>query len=131
MYLKASNLTKKYNQVTAVLNVSFSVKQGELLTILGPSGCGKTTILRAIGGFLKLDNGSIILDNIDITNLPPEDRPVSTVFQSYGLFPHMSVLENVIYGLKFEGILLTGWCKSEECINICRLGKISSMILVI
>lgn len=104
MFLKANNLTKKYNQVTAVLNVSFSVKQGELLTILGPSGCGKTTILRAIGGFLKLDNGSIILDNTDITNLPPEDRPVSTVFQSYGLFPHMSVLENVIYGLKFEGI---------------------------
>lgn len=104
MFLKACNLTKKYNQKPAVSNVSFEVNEGELLTILGPSGCGKTTILRAIGGFLKLDEGSIVLDNIDITNLPPEERPVSTVFQSYGLFPHMTVLENVIYGLKFEGI---------------------------
>ena len=104
MFLEISNLTKKYNKKTVVSNVSFSVKEGELLTILGPSGCGKTTILRSLGGFLKLDGGKIILDGIDITTLPPEERPVSTVFQSYGLFPHMTVLENVIYGLKFTGI---------------------------
>lgn len=104
MFLEVKNLTKKYNEKTVVSNVSFGVEEGELLTILGPSGCGKTTILKALGGFLKFDSGSIILDNIDITAIPPEERPVSTVFQSYGLFPHMSVLENVMYGLKFKGI---------------------------
>lgn len=104
MFLEVNNLTKKYNDKTVVSNVSFEIEEGELLTILGPSGCGKTTILRALGGFLKLDGGNIILDGNDITTMPPEDRPVSTVFQSYGLFPHMTVLENVIYGLKFKNI---------------------------
>lgn len=103
MFLEVCNLTKKYNGKTVVSNVSFGIVEGELLTILGPSGCGKTTILRALGGFLQLDGGNIKLDGIDITALPPEERPVSTVFQSYGLFPHMTVLENVIYGLKFNG----------------------------
>lgn len=103
MFLEVKNLTKKYNKKTVVSNVSFEVAEGELLTILGPSGCGKTTVLRALGGFLKLDGGEIILDGVTITTLPPEERPVSTVFQSYGLFPHMRVLENVIYGLKFKG----------------------------
>lgn len=104
MFLEVHNLTKKYNGKTVVSDVSFGIEEGELLTILGPSGCGKTTILRALGGFLKLDGGNIILDGNDITAIPPEDRSVSTVFQSYGLFPHMTVLENVIYGLKFIGI---------------------------
>lgn len=104
MFLEVRNLTKKYNEKTVVSDVSFGIEEGELLTILGPSGCGKTTILRALGGFLQLEGGKIILDGIDITALPPEERPVSTVFQSYGLFPHISVLENVVYGLKFIGI---------------------------
>jgi len=104
MFLEVKNLTKKYNKKTVVSDVSFGVEEGELLTILGPSGCGKTTVLRALGGFLKLDRGEIILDGVDITTIPPEERPVSTVFQSYGLFPHMRVLDNVIYGLKFAGI---------------------------
>lgn len=104
MFLEVRNLTKKYNKKTVVSNISFEVKEGELLTILGPSGCGKTTILRALGGFLKPDAGNIILDGVNITAMAPEERPVSTVFQSYGLFPHMTVLENVIYGLKFIGI---------------------------
>lgn len=103
MFLEVRNLTKKYGEKTVVSNVSFRIKEGELLTILGPSGCGKTTILRAFGGFLKLDGGSMFLDGVNITNMPPEERPVSTVFQSYGLFPHMTVLDNVVYGLKFIG----------------------------
>ena len=73
------------------------------MCILGSSGCGKTTTLNMIGGFLKPDGGRVLLDGQDITALPPERRPVSTVFQSYGLFPHMSVLQNVTYGLKFRG----------------------------
>lgn len=104
MFIEVCNLTKKYADKTAVQDVSFGIKEGELLTILGPSGCGKTTILKALGGFIKLDGGKIILDGIDITCIPPEERFVSTVFQSYGLFPHMTVLENVIYGLKFKNI---------------------------
>ena len=73
------------------------------MCILGSSGCGKTTTLNMIGGFLSPDSGRVLLDGQDITALPPERRPVSTVFQSYGLFPHMSVLQNVTYGLKFRG----------------------------
>lgn len=77
--------------------------KGEILCLLGSSGCGKTTTLRMIGGFLESDEGKVIVDGEDITKLWPEERPVSTVFQSYALFPHMTVIENVIYGLKFQG----------------------------
>ncbi|MDD2494020.1 MAG: ABC transporter ATP-binding protein [Tissierellia bacterium] len=120
MFLEISNLTKKYNNKTVVSNVSFGVEEGELLTILGPSGCGKTTILKALGGFVKSDDGKVILDGIDITDFPAEERPVSTVFQSYGLFPHMSVIDNVIYGLKFIGIKR----KEAEKIGIEMLKKV-------
>lgn len=104
MFLEIQNMTKKYGEKTAVDNVSFSLEEGRLLTLLGPSGCGKTTILRAIGGFLKLDQGSILLNGQDISPISPEEREVATVFQSYGLFPNMKVYENVAYGLKFRGI---------------------------
>ena len=86
-----------------VKDLSLTLEKGKLLCILGSSGCGKTTTLNMIGGFLTPDSGSILLDGQDLTKLPPERRPVSTVFQSYGLFPHMTLLENVIYGLKFRG----------------------------
>jgi len=86
-----------------VNDLNLSLEKGQLLCILGGSGCGKTTTLNMIGGFLTPDAGTIHLDGMDITNLPPERRPVATVFQSYGLFPHMTVLQNVIYGLKFKG----------------------------
>lgn len=103
MLIKVDNLTKKFNDLVAVDNLSFQAKKGEFICLLGPSGCGKTTALRMIGGFLKPDRGQIIIDGENITNVPPEKRPVSTVFQSYALFPHMTVMENVIYGLKFKG----------------------------
>lgn len=104
MFLEIKNITKEYGEKTAVDNVSFPLEEGRLLTLLGPSGCGKTTILRAIGGFLKLDQGSILLNGQDISPISPEEREVATVFQSYGLFPNMKVYENVAYGLKFRGI---------------------------
>ncbi|GFN36129.1 ABC transporter ATP-binding protein [Tepidimicrobium xylanilyticum] len=103
MFVKLENVTKTFNEVIAVDRLSFKVEKGQIMCLLGPSGCGKTTTLKSIGGFLKINSGRIIIDGQDITNLPPEIRPTSTVFQSYALFPHMTVLQNVIYGLKFKG----------------------------
>ena len=103
MYLELKNLHKRFDKELVVDDLNLSLEKGQLLCILGGSGCGKTTTLNMIGGFLTPDAGTIHLDGVDITNLPPERRPVATVFQSYGLFPHMTVLQNVIYGLKFKG----------------------------
>ena len=103
MYLELDRLSKQFDGKYAVHDLSLGLEEGGLLCILGSSGCGKTTTLNMIGGFLKPDGGRVLLDGQDITALSPERRPVSTVFQSYGLFPHMSVLQNVTYGLKFRG----------------------------
>ncbi len=103
MYLKINNLVKVFNNVKVVDNINLELEKGKLLCLLGPSGCGKTTTLKIIGGFLKQDKGNILIENEDISKISPENRPVSTVFQSYALFPHMNVIENIIYGLKFKG----------------------------
>ena len=104
MFLELNHLSKSFGGKNVVRDLSLGLDQGELLCILGPSGCGKTTTLNMIGGFLTPDGGSILLDGQDLTRLPPERRPVSTVFQSYGLFPHMTALQNVCYGLKFRSL---------------------------
>lgn len=101
MFLEVKNISKKYEDKYAIKDVSFSLEKGKFLCLLGPSGSGKSTILHSIGGFIK-HKGEIILDGKSIKNLSPEDRDVSTVFQSFGLFPHMNVLKNVMYGLKFK-----------------------------
>ena len=101
MFLEVKNISKKYEDKYAIRDVSFSLDKGKFLCLLGPSGSGKSTILHSIGGFIKHE-GEIILDGKSIKNLSPEDRDVSTVFQSFGLFPHMNVLKNVMYGLKFK-----------------------------
>ena len=104
MYLELSHLKKSFGEKTVVQDLSLCMERGELLCILGSSGCGKTTTLNMIGGFLAPDSGRVLLDGEDITAIPPERRPVTTVFQAYGLFPHMTVLQNVLYGLKFQRI---------------------------
>ncbi|WP_129407824.1 ABC transporter ATP-binding protein [Marinitoga lauensis] len=106
--LRLENVTKifydkKYNtEVIAVNNSSFEIQPGELITLLGPSGCGKTTTLRMVAGFELPTKGKIYIGNEDITYLPPNKRDTATVFQSYGLFPHMTVFDNVAYGLKLK-----------------------------
>jgi len=96
-------VTKAYGQVIAVRQVSFVVEAGSLVTLLGPSGCGKTTTLRLIAGLEMVTSGRILIGGDDVTRLPATDRDVSMVFQSYALFPHMTVLENVCYGLRASG----------------------------
>jgi spermidine/putrescine transport system ATP-binding protein len=94
------DLTKLYGSFVALENVSLDIRDNEFFTLLGPSGCGKTTLLRAIAGFEKVSEGRIELFGEEIENLAPHQRPVNTVFQHYALFPHMTVSENIAYGLK-------------------------------
>lgn len=96
------NLTKKFSKNEGVENINLCVKEHELLTLLGPSGCGKTTILRAIGGFNQIDSGRILLDGKEIQDLQPEKRPTGMVFQSYNLWPHMTVYENMAFGMQIR-----------------------------
>lgn len=98
--LELRNITKQFDDYLAVDDVSISIKQGEFFTLLGPSGCGKTTLLRMIAGFEHPDSGSILLEGRDIKHLNPEDRPLHTVFQSYALFPHKTVWDNIAFPLK-------------------------------
>lgn len=101
MYLEIKNLSKTYGANKVLDNININLEKGKFLCLLGPSGSGKSTILHSIGGFIDFD-GQIILDGEDISYLEPNDRKVSTVFQSLGLFSHMTVLNNVMYGLKFN-----------------------------
>ncbi len=95
-------IVKHYGDVLAVAGVSQVIPGGEFFTMLGPSGCGKTTTLRLIAGFERLDEGAIRLDGDDVSRRPPHKRPVNTVFQSYALFPHMTVADNVAFGLRYQ-----------------------------
>lgn len=100
MYLSLKNISKKYKDKEILKNISFDIKEGELVCILGPSGCGKTTLLNIIGGFISDFSGDVLLSDENINNIPPEKREIATVFQSYGLFTHKNVIDNVSYGLK-------------------------------
>lgn len=101
MFLQLKGLKKIYEDEKGLKNLDLEIEEGSFVTLLGPSGCGKTTTLNLLGGFIQPDSGHILLEGEDITGLPPERRPVSTVFQSYALFPHLNVLDNVCYGLRF------------------------------
>ena len=102
--LEIVNMTKLYKTGDGVRDINLSVEKGELVTLLGPSGCGKTTILRTIGGFIELNDGDIRIDGKSIIALPPEKRPTAMVFQSYNLWPHMTVYDNMEFGLKLRKI---------------------------
>ncbi|AGH38002.1 Spermidine/putrescine import ATP-binding protein PotA [Bibersteinia trehalosi USDA-ARS-USMARC-188] len=102
--IELRSITKRYGEKTIIDGLDLTINDGEFLTILGPSGCGKTTVLRLIAGFEELTDGAIILDGQDVSDIPAEQRPVNTVFQSYALFPHMTIFENVAFGLRMQKV---------------------------
>jgi iron(III) transport system ATP-binding protein len=116
------NIWKSFDGKNILKDINIEIKDGELFTFLGPSGCGKTTLLRILAGFEKPDSGSIEINKEDITDLIPEKRSISMVFQNYALFPHMNVFENVSYGLRIRGIKeKVRKEKAEHCLKMVRL----------
>jgi spermidine/putrescine transport system ATP-binding protein len=98
------SVTKRFGELTAVDSIDLDIAEGEFFTMLGPSGCGKTTTLRMIAGFEEVTAGRLAIDDVDMLGIPPHKRPTNTVFQSYALFPHLSVKENVAFGLRRKGV---------------------------
>jgi putrescine transport system ATP-binding protein len=103
-YVRIERITKKFGDFTAVNDVSLKIYKGEIFCLLGGSGCGKTTLLRVLAGFEEPTSGSVFIDGQDMAGIPPYERPVNMMFQSYALFPHMTVERNVAFGLEQEGI---------------------------
>ena len=103
-YLVTENLVKRFDEVVAVDEVSLSIGKGEIFALLGSSGCGKSTLLRMLAGFEQPTSGRILLGGQDVAHLPPYERPINMMFQSYALFPHLDVWENIAFGLKREGL---------------------------
>ncbi len=121
--IRFENITKRYGKVVAVDNVNLEIREGEFFALLGPSGCGKTTLLRMLAGFETPTEGRVFIDGQDVASLPPNKRPVNMVFQSYAVFPHMKVADNVAYGLKMDGVE-GGEVKRrvEEALELVKLG---------
>ena len=112
--IEVNNLVKTYGDVYALKNVDLKIADGEYFVLLGPSGGGKTTLLRSIGGFIRPDSGNVIIKGQNVDNLPPDKRPTSMVFQGFALFPHMSVSQNIGYGLKLKSIEKEISCEPKE-----------------
>src|SRR2546428_644390 len=104
MRIAVENLTKRFGALAAVSRVSLSIREGEMFTLLGPSGCGKTTLLRLLAGFYTADEGEIRFGDRVVNDVPPHERGIGMVFQNYALWPHMTVSENVSYGLKLRKV---------------------------
>src|SRR5579875_2188272 len=103
-HVKLDGLTKRFADVTAVDGISLEIEGGEFFSLLGPSGCGKTTTLRMTAGFEAPTSGRILLDGVDVARLAPHRRNVNTVFQSYALFPFLTVAENVAFGMRYRSV---------------------------
>ena len=121
-----SNVVKTFGTFTALHGVSLTIKDNAFFTLLGPSGCGKTTLLRLIAGFEDVTSGEIRLFGDTIARLEPNLRPVNTVFQNYALFPHMSVIDNVAFGLKMQGAdLATRRARAGKMLEMVHLSALS------
>ena len=103
-FISIRNVSRRFGDVVAVDNLSLDIERGELFCLLGASGCGKTTLLRMLAGFERVDEGVIEIDGIDMSHVPPAARPVNIMFQNYALFPHMTVANNIAYGLRRAGL---------------------------
>ncbi|MEZ0167477.1 ABC transporter ATP-binding protein [Microvirga sp. TS319] len=103
-FIRVEHLTKRYGDLVVLNNVSIEIAKGEFVALLGPSGCGKTTLLRSIAGFIDIEEGDVSIDGRSMKGLPPNRRPVNTVFQNYALFPHLTVAQNVAFGPRRAGI---------------------------
>lgn len=120
--IQLTGISKSFDGKSIIENLDLNVNHGEFLTILGPSGCGKTTVLRMIAGFETVDSGTVLLANDDVTVQPPEKRHVNTVFQSYALFPHMTVFENVAFGLRMQKVAQSEVdTRVEDALKMVRL----------
>lgn len=120
--IQFENVTKRFGKSVAVDNVSLTINEGEFFCLLGPSGCGKTTLLRMLAGFEMPSEGRVLIDGNDVSLVPPNKRPVNMVFQSYAVFPHMTVLDNVAYGLKMDGVGASERrARAEEALNLVKL----------
>src|SRR5574341_2442425 len=102
--VRVEHVRKTYGKVEALKGVSLSFRSGALTAILGPSGCGKTTLLRSIAGFIQVDSGRILFGAEEVTELPPQRRGTAMVFQNYALWPHMTIFQNVAYGLRLQKV---------------------------
>ncbi|MGB5335795.1 MAG: ABC transporter ATP-binding protein, partial [Woeseiaceae bacterium] len=122
-FIRIRGVSKLFGDFVAVDNVDLDIAKGELFSILGGSGCGKTTLLRMLAGFEIPTRGSIEIDGVDVTSQPPYDRPVNMMFQSYAIFPHMSVEKNVAYGLQKDGVGKSEINKRvDEALELVQLG---------
>ena len=120
--IRIRNITKRFGSVVACDNVNFDIYPGEFFALLGPSGCGKTTLLRMLAGFESASEGEIEIDGQPMVDVPPNKRPVNMVFQSYAVFPHMTVLDNVAYGLKVTGVpKAESRARAEEALGLVHL----------
>lgn len=125
--VRIEQVSKAWGSVTAVDRLSLDVRRGEFFSLLGPSGCGKTTLLRLLAGFEQPDSGRIFIDGKDVTDIPPYERPVNMMFQSYALFPHMSVEDNIAYGLKQEHMPKTASeQRVREMLSLVQIEKLAS-----
>ena len=126
-HLELKNLTQRFGSQTALDGLNLSIEKGELISLLGPSGCGKTTTIRLIAGFLEPSRGSVWIDGRDVTPFPPEQRNIGVVFQSYALFPHLNVFQNVAFGLKAAKVprpqIEHRVQRSLELVNLPNYGK--------
>jgi putative spermidine/putrescine transport system ATP-binding protein len=125
--VRLSGIRRTYGEVVAIDRLDLDIAEGEFFTLLGPSGSGKTTTLRVIAGFEQPDEGHVELAGVDVTRIPPSERDVNTVFQDYALFPHMTVQENVEYGLRVKGVgRRDRRIKAQEVLERVRLPQVAS-----